>query len=88
MLAACRNFLTFDDLSLENMAENYWSDGLLWFCLWHVSILLRIVSYIWYDHHRLLFMDEQLAMLQLENSNIKKQKWVPYSAISKSVKTR
>ena len=33
------------------------------------------------------FMDEQLAMLQLENSAVKKQQiWVPYASVSKSLK--
>ena len=87
MLTACRNFLTFDDLSLKTWLKKLLIFGLLWFCLWHVSIFLRIVSYIWYDPSSTSFMEEQLAMLQLEKPNIqKKQTWVPYSAISKSVK--
>jgi monofunctional biosynthetic peptidoglycan transglycosylase len=87
MLAVCRNFLSFNDLSWTTWLKKLLVLWLLWFCLWHLSVLLRIVSYIWYDPSSTSFMDEQLAMLQLENSSVKKQqKWVPYASVSKSLK--
>ena len=87
MLAVCRNFLSFNDLSWTMWLKKLLVLWLLWFCLWHLSVFLRIVSYIWYDPSSTSFMDEQLAMLQLENSAVKKQQtWVPYALVSKSLK--
>lgn len=87
MLAVCRNFLSFNHLSWTMWLKKLLLLWLLWFCIWHLSVFLRIVSYIWYDPSSTSFMDEQLAMLQLENSAIKKQQtWVPYTAVSKSLK--
>ena len=87
MLAVCRNFLRFNNMSWTMWLKKLLVLWLLWFCAWHLSIFLRIVSYIWYDPSSTSFMDEQLAMLQLENSAIKKQQtWIPYTSVSKSLK--
>lgn len=87
LLAACRNLLSFDDLSWTKWLKKLLLIGLVWFCVLHLSIFLRIVSYIWYDPSSTSFMEEQLATLQLENSDIKKKhEWVPYTSISKSLK--
>lgn len=87
MLAVCRNLLNFNNLTWAMWLKKLLLLWLLWFCLWHVTVFLRVVSYIWYNPSSTSFMDEQLAMLQLENPSLKKQQtWVPYTAVSKSLK--
>ncbi len=87
MLAVCRNILSFDDLSWKTWLKKLLLLGLIWFCVWHLWVVLRIVSYTWYNPSSTSFMEEQLAMLQLENSDVKKRHaWVPYTSISKSLK--
>lgn len=87
MLTICRNFLSFNNLSWSMWLKKLFILWLLWICLWHVSVFLRIVSYIWYDPSSTSFMNEQLAMLQLQDPSIKKQHtWVSYELVSKSLK--
>jgi monofunctional glycosyltransferase len=87
MLTACRNFLHFDILSWKMWLKKLLIIGVAWIIVWHLSIFLHIVSYIWYDPSSTAFMEEQMKMLQQDNSSIKKrQYWVPYSSISTSLK--
>jgi len=87
MLTACRNFLSFDAMSWQMWIKKLLIIGVVWIIVWHLSILLRIVSYIWFDPSSTAFMEDQLEMLQQDDSSIKKrQSWVPYSSISTSLK--
>ncbi|WP_081741517.1 monofunctional biosynthetic peptidoglycan transglycosylase [Tolumonas lignilytica] len=87
LLTACRNFLSFENLSWKMWLKKLLILCVAWFFLWHLSIALRIVSYNWFDPSSTAFMDEQMAILQLENPAIKKrQTWVPYPSISNSLK--
>jgi len=87
MLTACRHFLCFDIRSWKMWLKKLLIIGVAWIVVWHLSIFLHIVSYIWYDPSSTAFMEEQMEMLQQDNASIKKrQYWVPYSSISTSLK--